>query len=65
MGSYRAVVNDPSLSGDITATRRYRLSEGFVVNIEQAITQDLGAFLRVAFGIPVTKPGNFPTPQKA
>jgi len=46
-GSYRAVTDEPSLNLDITETRRYRLTEGFVVNIEQEITPDLGAFFRL------------------
>ena len=48
MGSYRATTDDPSLNANIIDTRRYRLSEGFVVNFEQEITSDLGAFLRLA-----------------
>ena len=44
MGSYRAATG---LGGDITETRRHRLTEGFVVNFEQEITSDLGAFLRI------------------
>jgi high affinity Mn2+ porin len=48
-GSYRAVTDDPGLSLNITETRRYRLTEGLVVNIEQEITSDLGAFFR--FGV--------------
>jgi high affinity Mn2+ porin len=47
MGSYRAVTDEPSLNANIVATRRYRLTEGFVINFEQEITSDLGAFLRV------------------
>jgi high affinity Mn2+ porin len=46
MGSYQAAGNI-SLDGNIVETRRYRLTEGFVVNLEQEITSDLGAFLRV------------------
>jgi len=52
MGSYRAVLDNPSLGVDIAQTRRYRLTEGFVINIEQQITQDLGAFLRLGFRNP-------------
>ena len=44
MGSYQAATG---LDGDITETRRHRLTEGLVVNFEQEITPDLGAFLRV------------------
>jgi high affinity Mn2+ porin len=52
MGSYRAVLDNPNLGVDIAQTRRYRLTEGFVINIEQQITQDLGAFLRLGFRNP-------------
>ena len=48
MGSYRAVIDEPSLDANIIETRRYRLTEGFVINFEQEITSDLGAFLRLA-----------------
>ena len=44
MGSYQAAAG---LDGNITETRRHRLTEGFVVNFEQELTSDLGAFLRV------------------
>ena len=44
MGSYRAATG---LDGDITETRRHRLTGGFVVNFEQEIAPGLGAFLRV------------------
>lgn len=52
MGSYRAVLDNPSLGVDITRTRRYRLTYGFVLNAEQDITKDLGAFLRLGFRDP-------------
>jgi high affinity Mn2+ porin len=52
MGSYRAVLDNPSFGTDITRTRRYRLTEGIVLNVEQQITQDLGAFLRVGLRNP-------------
>ena len=48
MGSYRAVTDEPSLNANIVETRQYRLTEGFVVNLEQEITSDLGAFFRFA-----------------
>jgi high affinity Mn2+ porin len=47
-GSYRAVIDEPSLNTNIIETRRYRLTEGFEVNLEQEITPDLGAFFRFA-----------------
>jgi high affinity Mn2+ porin len=49
LGSYRATLDNPSLDVNLYATQRYRLSEGFAVNLEQEITPDLGAFLR--FGV--------------
>ena len=52
MGSYRAVLDNPSLNVDITQTRRYRLTYGVVLNAEQEITKDLGAFLRLGFRDP-------------
>jgi high affinity Mn2+ porin len=52
MGSYRAVLDNPNLNVDITGTRRYRLTYGVVLNAEQEITKDLGAFLRLAFRDP-------------
>jgi len=48
MGSYRAVLDEPSLNLNLAGTRRYRLTEGFEINLEQEITSDLGAFLRLA-----------------
>jgi high affinity Mn2+ porin len=46
-GSYRAALATPGT--DITATRRNRFKEGFVVNLEQAITDDLGTFARLSW----------------
>ena len=46
-GSYRQALSLPSI--DIAQTRKDRLKEGFVVNLEQAITDDLGAFARFSF----------------
>jgi high affinity Mn2+ porin len=48
MGSYQAVLDEPSLNLNLAGTRRYRLTEGFEINLEQEITSDLGAFLRLA-----------------
>ena len=48
MGSYRATTDQPSLQANIIDTRQYRLTEGLVVNLEQEITSDLGAFFRFA-----------------
>jgi high affinity Mn2+ porin len=53
MGSYRAAVeNFPAGTPDMVATRRYRFTYGLVLNVEQEITKDLGAFLRIGFRDP-------------
>jgi high affinity Mn2+ porin len=52
MGSYRAVLDNPNLDLDLARTRRYRLTYGVVLNVEQEITKDLGAFLRLGFRDP-------------
>lgn len=46
-GSYREALSIPGV--DIVQTRKDRLKEGFVVNLEQAISDDLGAFARLSF----------------
>jgi high affinity Mn2+ porin len=46
-GSYREALSVPGV--DIVQTRKDRLKEGFVVNLEQAISDDLGAFARFSF----------------
>jgi high affinity Mn2+ porin len=46
-GSYREALALPDI--DIAATRRTRSKEGFVVNLEQAVTEQLGAFARFSF----------------
>jgi high affinity Mn2+ porin len=51
-GSYSEAVLLPMTSPnypDITLTRRVRANYGFVVNVEQAITNDLGLFSRVSW----------------
>lgn len=48
-GSYAATLANSSLGEDITLTRRSRMSEGFVLNLEQELTPDLGAFARYSF----------------
>jgi high affinity Mn2+ porin len=50
MGSYSAAASSPTL--DLVPTRRYRLTYGLVLNFEQEITKDLGAFLRLGFRDP-------------
>lgn len=49
MGTYGGTLSHPELLGDITQTRKYRLQGGFILNIEQEITSDLGAFLRTSW----------------
>jgi high affinity Mn2+ porin len=46
-GSYREALSVPGV--DIVQTRKERLKEGLVVNLEQAISDDLGAFARFSF----------------
>lgn len=45
-GSYRETLNDPSLNLDITQTRRGRIKYGYALNLEQAVTDDIGVFGR-------------------
>ncbi len=49
MGSYSQALADPTLNLDITKTRRYRIQSGVVLNLEQEIHKDLGAFLRASW----------------
>jgi high affinity Mn2+ porin len=52
MGSYADALAMPVTTPnfpDITQTRRSRTNYGFVVNLEQAITSDLGVFSRVSW----------------
>lgn len=46
MGSFRETLDNPALNLDIAQTRRGRLKYGYVLNLEQAITDDLGLFGR-------------------
>lgn len=45
-GSYRETLNDPALNLDISQTRKGRIKYGYVVNLEQAVTDDIGLFGR-------------------
>src|SRR5450631_3902800 len=45
-GSYRATLDDPALNLDIAQTRKSRIKYGYVVNVEQALTADIGLFGR-------------------
>jgi high affinity Mn2+ porin len=46
MGSFRETLDNPALNLDIAQTRRGRLKYGYVLNLEQAITEDVGLFGR-------------------
>jgi high affinity Mn2+ porin len=45
-GSYRETLNGPALDLDIALTRTGRIKYGYVINLEQAITEDIGLFGR-------------------
>ncbi|MBV9480210.1 MAG: carbohydrate porin [Acidobacteria bacterium] len=46
-GSYREALTIPGI--DIAATRKDRTKSGFVINLEQALTSDLGMFARLSY----------------
>ena len=45
-GSYRETLNNPALNLDIAQTRTGRLKYGYVFNVEQSVTDDIGLFGR-------------------
>ena len=45
-GSYRDTLNDPTLNLDIALTRTGRTKYGYVFNVEQSVTDDIGLFGR-------------------
>lgn len=45
-GSYRDTLNNPALNLDISQTRTGRIKFGYVINLEQAVTDDIGLFGR-------------------
>jgi high affinity Mn2+ porin len=45
-GSYRETLNDPTLDLDIAQTRKGRFKYGYVFNVEQSVTDDIGVFGR-------------------
>jgi len=45
-GSYRETLNNPALMLDIAQTREGRIKYGYVFNLEQALTDDIGLFGR-------------------
>lgn len=45
-GSYREALDNPQFGLDISQTRRGRIKYGYVVNLEQSVTDDIGVFGR-------------------
>ncbi len=45
-GSYRETLNNPAFNLDISQTREGRIKYGYVFNLEQALTDDIGLFGR-------------------
>jgi high affinity Mn2+ porin len=45
-GSYRETLDNPALNLDIAQTRKGRFKYGYVFNVEQAVTDDIGLFGR-------------------
>jgi high affinity Mn2+ porin len=45
-GSYRDTLNNPAFNLDISQTRIGRVKYGYAVNLEQAVTEDIGLFGR-------------------
>ena len=45
-GSYRDTLNNPALNLDISQTRIGRIKYGYVINLEQALTDEVGLFGR-------------------
>jgi len=48
-GSFRETLASPAFGTDITRTRRDRTKYGFVLNVEQALTDNLGLFSRYSW----------------
>ena len=64
MGNYQDAINVAALSGavpDIIGTEDYRLKYGFGVNLEQAMTSDLGFFSRAGWNNGTTETWAFTT----
>jgi high affinity Mn2+ porin len=45
-GSYRETLDNPAFGVDIAQTRRGRIKYGYVINLEQAVTDEVGLFGR-------------------
>lgn len=50
IGSYQDAVNNPTRPADIEATRSYRYTYGFGLNVEQEIVKNVGLFSRAGWG---------------
>jgi len=48
-GSYRETLNNPAFNLDIAQTRTGRIKYGYVVSLEQALTDDVGVFGRFSW----------------
>ncbi|MBV9522615.1 MAG: carbohydrate porin [Alphaproteobacteria bacterium] len=48
-GSFRDTLANPAFGTDITQTRRERTKYGFVLNLEQSLSEDLGLFSRYSW----------------
>ena len=49
MGNYLTTINTPAYNMDITKSEQYSLKYGYGINIEQALTQDIGLFTRLGW----------------
>ena len=49
MGNYRSTLNTPSYAMDVTQSRSMSVKYGFGFNIEQSVSENLGAFLRASW----------------
>ena len=49
MGSYAAAVESPVRPADIEASREYRLKYGFGLNVDQELSKNVGAFMRLGW----------------
>jgi len=49
MGNYRLTINSPEDNMDVTQSRSLSLKYGFGLNVEQEVSEDLGAFGRISW----------------
>jgi len=59
MGNYADAVAQTGVPADITLTRSYRFRYGFLANMEQEITKDLGMFARLGWSNGQTEAWSF------